>query len=251
MGNKIKNLKEKIRVLKSQKENSDKLKSDFLSQISHEIRTPVNSILAFSSLIQHELDDNLTKDLKTSFGIIESGGRRLVRTIDLIMNMSELNSESYQPIYRQFNLEDEIILPVVNEFKSLAIAKSLELEYSSGANGAKFVKADMHSVTQVIIQILDNAVKFTDSGSINICLSNKNNSLCVDVSDTGIGISEDYIPYLFEPFQQEENGYTRRYEGNGLGLAISKKFAEINSIKIDVKSKKNKGSTFSIIFPQN
>ena len=112
-----------------------------------------------------------------------------------------------------------------------------------------FLKADEYSVKQIFSNLIDNAIKFTNKGEINIRLfRNEHQSLNVEVQDTGIGISRDYLPELFKPFTQEQQGYTRKYEGNGLGLALVKNYCQINNIDLAVKSKKGIGTEFKLTF---
>ncbi|MBI9070551.1 MAG: HAMP domain-containing histidine kinase [Melioribacteraceae bacterium] len=245
----LKKYKSEIEEFKHIEQNSEKLKSDFLTQISHEIRTPVNSILCFSSLIQQELENKLPDELKEGFGIIESGGRRLIRTIDLILNMSEVQAGSFDMKASDFELEKDLILPVIKEFKNLAEAKGLSISLHTSVADSCVVKCDKHMSTQVLIHLIDNAIKYTEKGSIEIILyHNSKKRFCIDIQDTGIGISDEFKKLLFAPFMQEESGYTRKYEGNGLGLALVKKYCDLNKIDVLVKSKKWEGTTITLVF---
>jgi len=129
--------------------------------------------------------------------------------------------------------------------------KNITLNIQSKTHLTK-IRGDYFTIVQIFSNLIDNAVKYTNNGSVEIILYlNIMNQLCVDVKDTGIGISEEFMPRLFTPFTQEESGYTRTYEGNGLGLALVKKYAEMNNIEITVKSRKDIGSTFTVKFNQN
>ena len=108
------------------------------------------------------------------------------------------------------------------------------------------ILADQYTITQLLINLIDNALKYTISGSVKIKVESDDKFVIIKIIDTGIGISEEFIPTLFEPFLQEEMGYTRSFEGNGLGLALVKKYLELNNGTIEVKSKKGTGSTFSV-----
>lgn len=233
---------------KEEAEKSDKLKSEFLAQMSHEIRTPVNSILSFTSLLKEELINKVPDELKVSFDAIDNGGRRLIRTIDSILNMSQLQTGTYQPTYKLINLDTEIIKVAVGELTARARNKNLELNYVNQAKDS-ILYGDEYTLGQIFINLIDNAIKYTGFGKIEVVLyNNAKNEIQVDIIDTGIGISEEYIPQLFRPFSQEDRGYTRKYEGNGLGLALVKKYLDINFAEIFVESKKGKGSRFGIIF---
>jgi len=233
-------------------ESAVKLKTEFLAQMSHEIRTPVNSILSYTQLLKDEVINKIPEELRFSFDMIDNGGRRLIRTIDLILNVSELQTGSYEPIIEQTNIIDKILKPLVGEFQSAAKAKNLDLiffnrleEYESNFN------IDLYTVTQIIANIIDNAIKYTNEGSIEVVTyKTKDDLYCVDIQDTGIGISKKFQESLFEAFTQEEQGYTRKFEGNGLGMALVKEYCKINNIQISVKSETNKGSTFTLSFPK-
>lgn len=234
---------------KEKAELSNRLKTEFLAQMSHEIRTPINTILSFNSLLSMELEGKIPEELQDGFKIVNMGGRRLIRTIDLLLNMSEVQTGSYETNITNVDLDKEILQGLIPEFKITANTKSLELVYSNKAADS-VIKADNYTVTQIFVNLIDNAIKFTHNGRVEISLENRDSKeLVVKISDTGIGISKEYLPNLFEPFSQEDTGYTRRFEGNGLGLALVKKYCELNNAEIMVKSCKGEGSTFSVIFP--
>ncbi|MGE5458406.1 MAG: ATP-binding protein, partial [Methanococcaceae archaeon] len=239
---------EQLNITKRKAEESNRLKSAFLTQISHEIRTPVNTILSFSSLLKDRLDNTMDDEIQQCFDIIESGGRRLIRTIDLILSMSEIQSDSFDVNPTLINISRDILNPLLMEFKKTTAIKGLPLTIEDKSEG-QIIKGDVSTITQVFQQIIDNAIKYTHSGKVEISLSvEAGRHLVVAVKDTGIGISEDYLSKLFTPFSQEEMGYTRSFEGNGLGLALVKKYAEINNATIEVESQKNVGTNFKVIF---
>ncbi len=239
---------ERLVLAKEQAEKSDKLKSEFLAQMSHEIRTPVNTLLSFSSLLRDELEDSVDEDLKASFVSMANAGRRIIRTIDLILNMSEVTAGIYDYVSKYFDITKELLDPVRNEYQFIAAEKGLEFCININTDNL-FVWADEYTVGQIINNLVDNAIKYTQSGSININIyRTRENRLIVEVQDTGIGISSEYLPMLFQTFSQEEQGYTRKFEGNGLGLALVKKYCELNNADIEVESEKGVGTTFRIIF---
>lgn len=232
---------------KERAERSDKLKSDFLAQMSHEIRSPVNTILSFASLLKEELSGNINEDMNVCFNSIDSGGRRLIRTIDLILNTADIQSGRYEPFNEEIDLGNEIIKNLMMEFASAVKAKKLKFSYTDNLGGRK-IKLDKYTVTQIFANLIDNSIKYTKKGSINIELTGTKEEIFVKIIDTGIGISKEYLPYLFDPFSQEEQGYTRRFEGTGLGLSLVKKYCDLNNARIKVESEKGKGSTFIIVF---
>ncbi|MCX7796998.1 MAG: PAS domain S-box protein [Melioribacter sp.] len=235
---------------KRKAEISDNLKSAFLSQMSHEIRTPLQKILGFVSLIKdyiEEITGPLNKEIDDYFSLISLSSKRLLRTIDTILNMSEIQTNSYKPIFVDRDLYP-LLKEIYEDFKQDAELKELDfifLNFSRSTN----VRVDEYSIIQIFENLLDNAIKYTKEGEVKIIINNdENNRLYVEVSDTGIGMSKEFISKLFKPFNQEEIGYTRRYDGLGLGLALVKKYCELNNALIDVKSEKNIGTTIRITF---
>ncbi|MDR3625424.1 MAG: HAMP domain-containing sensor histidine kinase, partial [Ignavibacteriaceae bacterium] len=230
-------------------EESDKLKTEFLAQISHEIRTPLNSIMSFVDLLGMELQEKLTDDISEMLNSIGSAGKRLIRTVELILNMSSIQTGKYDAVFRNIDIRT-MIKGLSNEFTSVAAYKKLDINYELDINSTH-IFCDEYSVLHMLQNLINNAVKYTEKGEVKIKLyKNEESKTCIDVKDTGIGISEEYFPNLFKPFTQEYTGYSRKYEGNGLGLALTKKYAEINKTEIRVISKKGAGTTFTLIFDE-
>ncbi|MGE5350620.1 MAG: ATP-binding protein [Acidobacteriota bacterium] len=230
-------------------ERSDRLKTDFLTQMSHEIRTPLNTILSYIALIKEDVENRNFEDLPMFFEMVDNGGKRLIRTIDLILNMSQVQTGNFECKYAELDLSEEIA-GLQKEFSVIAERKGLGFSFTDSASESRII-GDRYTINQIFENIIENAIKFTHSGKIDIKLYNSNGSVCVDVRDTGIGILKEYIPNLFSPFSQEETGYTRRFDGNGLGLALVKKYAELNEAGIRVSSEKGKGSTFTLFFKKS
>lgn len=232
---------------KDEAERSNKLKTDFLAQMSHEIRTPVNTILSFSSLLKESLENQLTNDLQDSFKIIENGGKRLIRTIDLILNVSQLQSGNLVLSPTEQDLITTLN-DLVQEFNRSAVKKGLSLTFT-GKEKSLIIFADHYTITQIFANLIHNAIKYTNEGSINIeAFKDLNNTISVKITDTGVGMSDGFQANIFDPFSQEETGYTRKFEGTGLGLTLVKKYCELNNAEIIVESKKNEGTTFIVKF---
>jgi PAS domain S-box-containing protein len=230
-------------------EESDRLKSAFLAQMSHEIRTPLNVILTSIPLLADEVSSD-DEDIKIIFDSVKSAGKRLQRTIDMILNMSSVQSGNYKPTYESFDIVSDI-QKMVNEFKSLVDDKGLTLKFTH-SEAESFITADRYTVNQVFQNLINNAIKYTLKGYVEVYVKNlKDKKIKVEIRDSGIGMSHDYLHKMFTPFSQEDVGHKREFEGNGLGLALVKKYLELNRAEITVESEKNIGSVFSVIFDNN
>lgn len=243
-----KNIEKDLIEAKERAENSEKLKSEFLAQMSHEIRSPINVILSYVDLIRNNLLEKIDSELLPGFDSITLAGRRIIRTIDLILNMSDLQLGTYEVNNKKFDITI-LLKGLVREYIQPADEKNIRINLEIDSRNC-LIDSDEYAVNQIFANLIDNAVKYTDRGSITIKVNDDiMNRIVVQVSDTGIGISEEYIPVLFTPFSQEEHGYSRRFDGNGLGLSLVKKYCTLLGIEIQVKSKKNEGTTFTITFP--
>lgn len=230
-------------------EESEKLKSHFLAQMSHEIRTPLNAILGLTSIIHDELKDKISPDLMKMFSSIDNSGRRLYRTIDLNLNMALVMTSGYKCSFQRLD-----IIPIINqltmEFRHYAREKNLSYSFEETLGGS-LIYADAYSFTTVMQNLLDNAIKYTRQGSVSVTAAQAGSGyISVTVKDTGIGMSQEYMEKLFHPFTQEIMGYSRPFEGNGLGLALSKRLLELNKGDIRVHSIKGTGTEVTILLPQ-
>jgi PAS domain S-box-containing protein len=229
-------------------EQSDKLKTEFLGQISHEIRTPINNILGFSYLIREELGDHTNDNIKNCFNIMDTAGRRLVRTVDQIIQMAQLQTGDQEFFPEIIDLDKDILEDLVLEYFQKAKHKNLSFKYLNLATNP-MVNADKFMLNQIMTNLIDNAIKYTDEGSVEISIKNNSDAkIHFEIRDTGIGISKEYLENIFIPFSQEDTGYSRSYEGNGLGMALCKSYANINNIEIIISSEKGKGSSFQLVF---
>jgi PAS domain S-box-containing protein len=232
---------------KEKAEEADKIKSEFLAQVSHEIRTPLNVILSYHLLLKEELTEGFIEENNYVFNAIELAGRRLVRTIDLILNMSAIQSGKMEIILKPVNIYN-VLKNLYDEFIKFAEAKNITFDITNKV-AEPIVNSDHYVIEQAFQNLIENAIKYTERGKVDIIISRDiEEKIRIDIKDTGIGISTEYLSKIFEPFSQEETGYTRKYEGLGLGLALVKKYLELLGASLSVVSEKEKGSIFTVRF---
>ncbi|MFO7526985.1 MAG: PAS domain S-box protein [Ignavibacteriaceae bacterium] len=236
---------------KEKAEELNKLKSNFLANMSHELRTPMIGILGYSELLQTELQNN--PELKELAGVINRGGIRLMETLNLILDLSRIESGNLEINYAPIEL-NELINESIELYEETARRKNLLI-------GSKFIHdsikvcSDSRLLSLSINNLIDNAIKFTVKGVVTI--SSKTQSIgekefvVINVDDTGIGIPTDKQQIIFDEFRQVSEGYSRSFEGNGLGLSLTKKAVEILGGTISVDSHPGVGSTFQIKLPAN
>ena len=223
-------------------EESDRLKSAFLANMSHEVRTPLNSIIGFSELLVSPEFDQAQKDDFIQYIIIS--GNNLLSIINDIMDISKLESGELQIHKRQLNVL-EFISTVKEQFDIQAKAKGLELKLIVPENSEEtIIRADAERLRQIFNNLVSNAIKFTSNGRIEIGYQPNGAKIEFYIRDTGIGIAPEYHHKIFERFRQIEPSATRKFGGNGLGLAISKNLVELMGGEIWVESEIGKGAKF-------
>lgn len=234
---------------KEKAERANELKDAFIANISHEIRTPLNGVLGMTSIIKDAFAEYITPKEEQFFAAIDRSSKRIIRTVDMILNFSRLQVGDFKSTPRIIYL-NEVLNELYQEFSISARQKGLELLFENKIGEVK-IQSDYYCLNQVVSNLLDNAIKYTQYGSIKIILYfNDDNRINIDVQDSGIGISKDYLGQIFNPYTQEEVGYTRSYDGVGLGLSLVKNFLTLINAEISVQSKKGEGSTFTITFAQ-
>lgn len=236
-----------LEMAKERAESADKLKTAFLLNMSHELRTPLNSIIGFSGILLKQMAGPLNPEQEKQLEMVQASGRHLLSLISDILDISKIEAGELKPEYVTFDLL-EVIDDVLKSVEPQAVNKKLEVIFKKPGTEL-IITSDKLRLRQVLINLVYNAVKFTEKGMILIQCGRENGSLKLEVTDTGIGIREEDLDMLFNPFIQLENNLTRRFEGSGLGLSISKKIVDMLEGTIEVKSKYGSGSTFLITLP--
>src|SRR5262245_30792883 len=230
-----------------QLEMASQHKSQFLANMSHELRTPLNAILGYNELMQDGLYGELPPKTKEVLGRMEKNGKHLLGLINDVLDLSKIEAGQLALSLENYSMRD-IVQTVVSATESLAAAKRLPLnvEISDGMpNG----RGDERRLTQVLLNLVGNAIKFTDDGAVRIAACANNGIFAVEVADTGPGIPESERVRIFEEFHQVDNSNTKKKGGTGLGLAIAKRIIELHRGRIWVESKVGRGTTFRFEVP--
>lgn len=242
---KIKYTTEKLKISERIALKSVEAKSNFLANMTHELRSPLNSIIGYSDILLEE-EKNFEK--KKQLTAISLSSKHLLSVINDILNFSKLESKKQKLNLAPFKLEN-IILEIEALFSLESKKRNLDFIITKNFPSNKYFIGDVLKIKEVIINFLSNAFKFTSEGKVIFNITFKNNFLSVFVQDTGIGIPKDKINNLFKPFEQIEITKTKSYGGTGLGLSISKEIIKLMNGTIECNSQLNKGSIFSFKIP--
>jgi signal transduction histidine kinase len=231
-------------IAKEKAEDLNRLKSNFLANMSHELRTPLIGINGFADFLRQDLVDPGLKSMAENIYI---SGNRLSETVNLILDLSKLESDKMEFSHKQIDIVNQTE-ELVSLFKEAAHKKGLFIK-SSSSQPSIFINTDEQAFRSIINNLINNAIKFTNKGGIAADISLKDNFVEIKVTDSGIGIPKKYHDIIFDEFRQVSEGFSRNFEGTGLGLNITKKLVEKAGGEISIDSEPNKGSTFIVKLP--
>jgi PAS domain S-box-containing protein len=238
---------EELVAAKSAAERSSHLKTSLLMNLSHEFRTPMNSILGFADILRCELTSSIHKEMAQT---VHNSGHRLMRTLNSIVELAQLESGNIQLDAVDVNFTERIE-ELADRFHPMALEKDLQMYVSVNTEIHKTM--DPKVFDQVVGNLIDNAIRFTNTGSVTILLDHEYDHAgkwaIIKVQDTGIGIAPENLEVIFHEFRQLSEGFSRTHEGNGLGLTLSKKWVELLGGSITIKSHVGRGSEFTVRLP--
>jgi len=236
-----------LELQKKQLDEANKLKSAFLSNMSHELRTPLNSVIALSGVLNRKLKNQISADEYNYLGIIEKNGKQLLSLINDILDLSRIEAGKEEISFTKFTIQNQVkniietILPIAEE-KGITLINYIPESLSP-------IVCDSSMSHHILQNVISNAVKFTEKGTVEITAEITNGKLYVGVKDTGIGISKEELPFIFDEFRQADGKTSRKFGGTGLGLAIAKKYIQLLNGTIEVQSMDGTGSTFVVMIP--
>lgn len=228
-------------------EKINQVKSQFIANVTHELRSPVNAIIGLSELMRISCEKGYMDQLKDRLSLLMSSATNLRAIITNILDLSKIEAGKMEVIHERFDIA--AMLHEVSETTQVLIgSKPVDVEVTA-QDSPVFIVSDPVKIRQILINLTSNAAKFTDKGKIILTLNTGNNGIKITVSDTGIGIKEDDLSRLFKAFSQLEDAKTKRYEGTGLGLTITKNLLGLLGGNISVSSKFGEGTIFEVYLP--
>jgi hypothetical protein len=231
-----------------QAKSADHLKSAFLASMSHELRTPLNSIIGFTGILIQEMAGPLNSEQKKQLTMVQKSSKHLLSLINDVLDISKIEAGQLELAEEPCSIE-QAVGNALSAISPLAVQKGLAI-IRDIPEAERLITGDQRRMEQVVLNLLQNAVKFTESGEIRVRLRHAGDRYILQVEDTGIGIEPEDQLKLFRPFQQLDTGTARRYEGTGLGLSISKRIIQLAGGSIAVESTPGKGSTFTVTIPE-
>jgi signal transduction histidine kinase/putative methionine-R-sulfoxide reductase with GAF domain len=240
-------LAEELQQRAAELQELDRLKTAFLANMSHELRTPLNSILGFSDVILEELDGPLTDTMRNDLQLIQKNGNHLLHLINDVLDIAKIEAGKMNLNPEKFKVQ-EILQDVVNISSPQANDKGLSLAIHETSDHEIEIMADRTRIRQVLLNVVNNAIKFTDSGSVNLCVNHEGENALIIIQDTGEGIPADKLESIFQEFTQVDTTTTRKVGGTGLGLPISRRLIEIHGGHMWAESQGTEAGRGSIFF---
>ena len=244
-------LERELKHKNAQLEDASRLKSEFLAHMSHELRTPLNAIIGYTGTLLMRLPGPLTADQEKQLKIVQANARHLLSLINELLDVAKIESGKVEVNFEAL-LCREVIEQVIASLGPLAQAKSIDLAAKFPEHPVQ-AKTDRRAFSQILINLTNNAIKFTDKGSVRLELGERNGAAgamaAVDIIDTGVGVRPEDQPHLFRAFEQLRPGKSLG-EGTGLGLYVSGKLAALIGARIEFESKYGKGSRFTVLLPK-
>jgi signal transduction histidine kinase len=247
MSRELDQLYEHERTLNAELGRASKAKSEFLASMSHELRTPLNAILGFNELILGEIYGPVPEDLKVPLTDIQSSGKHLLRLINNVLDLSKIEAGRMELALSDYSVQDTVV-SVLTGLRPLATQKGVDL-VSAVPDDIPLACGDPGRITQCLMNLVGNALKFTQQGRVEVAVDLRGDVLHFRVADTGTGIAEDRLETVFTEFRQADATIAGQFGGTGLGLSITKKFVEMHGGQIGVESELAKGSTFWFTVP--
>ncbi len=238
-----------LEMQKKELNEANQLKTNFLSNMSHELRTPLNSVIALSGILNRRLKNEIPEEEYSYLEVIERNGKNLLALINDILDISRIEAGREELEITTFNIN-----LLINEVVEM-LAPQADQKNVSCINGAKdtavYINSDSDKCRHILENLAGNAVKFTEAGQVELSVGQNGENIEIRVKDTGIGIDENYLPFIFDEFRQADGSTSRKFGGTGLGLAIAKKYANLLGGTVSVKSIVGQGSEFILALPIN
>jgi PAS domain S-box-containing protein len=229
-------------------EEATRAKSDFLASMSHELRTPLNSIIGFSRIMLQGLAGELNEEQRKQLGMINNSGRHLLELINEVLDLAKVESGQDQPTIRKVGV-GAVARDMFDTVMPMAEAKGIEMRWTC-PEGLRLIRTDKLRVGQILLNLMGNAVKFTEHGFVSVTVSQDDSGVAITVEDSGCGIAAEDLERVFDDFYQVSSHVSAKSEGTGLGLTVSRRLAESIGARIEVTSESGRGSAFTLHIPE-